>query len=179
MYSHPREFDLSDDSVNSVEIGLIRFWLGRPHEYMVVTERSQAAFLTRRGALDCIREFFTRNKNVPIRFLVAPPCTLSKDEVDYATNGRLKDYITWEIQVDETRIREGPKGGARRAAQDIIPHDAVRIPLTTCSYAFYLHKKNGKATLYVKTLSYHPGILAIPLEKMEEMIRFLKGEEIE
>ncbi len=158
---------------------MIRFWLGRPHEYMVLTERAQTAFLTRRGALDCIRDFFVRNKAVPVRLLVAPPCKLSEDEINYATNGRLESYTTWEIQVDETRIREGPKGSSHTTAADIIPPDAVRIPLTTCSYAFYLHKKEGKATLYVKTLSYHPGILAIPLEKMEEMIQFLKGEEIE
>lgn len=158
---------------------MIRFWLGRPHEYMVLTERAQTAFLTRRGALDCIRDFFVRNKTVPVRLLVAPPCKLSEDEINYATNGRLESYTTWEIQVDETRIREGPKGSSHTTAADIIPPDAVRIPLTTCSYAFYLHKKEGKATLYVKTLSYHPGILAIPLEKMEEMIQFLKGEEIE
>lgn len=170
---------MSENSVNIVEIGLMRFWLGQPHEYMVITERSQTAFLTRRGALDCIREFFIRNKNIMVRLLVAPPCKLSEDEMNYATNGRLESYVIWEIQVDETRIREGPKGGSRRSAEDIIPHDAVRIPLTTCSYAFYLHKKEGKATLYVKTMSYHPGILAIPLEKMEEMIRFLKGEETE
>lgn len=146
---------------------------------MVLTERAQTAFLTRRGALDCIRDFFVRNKAVPVRLLVAPPCKLSEDEINYATNGRLESYTTWEIQVDETRIREGPKGSSHTTAADIIPPDAVRIPLTTCSYAFYLHKKEGKATLYVKTLSYHPGILAIPLEKMEEMIQFLKGEEIE
>ena len=170
---------MSENSVNIVEIGLIRFWLGQPHEYMVLTERSQTAFLTRRRALDCIREFFIRNKNVPVRLLVAPPCKLSEDEINYATNGRLESYVTWEIQVDETRIREGPKGSSRTSAEDIIPHDAVRIPLTTCSYAFYLHRKEGRATLYVKTLSYHPGILAIPLEKMEEMIRFLRGEETE
>jgi hypothetical protein len=162
---------------NTVEIGLIRFWLGQPHEYMVVTDRSQAAFLNRRGALNCIREFFTRNKKIPIRLLVAPPCKLTQDEVNYATDGRLTEYVIWEIQTDETRIREGPKGGARRPAKDIIPHDAVRLPLTTSSYAFYFHQKEGKTTLYVKTQSYHPGILAIPLDKMEEMIQFLKSEQ--
>jgi hypothetical protein len=164
---------------NVVEIGLIRFWLGQPHEYMVLTERSQTQFLTRRHALDCIREFFVRNENVPLRLLVAPPCKLSEDEINYATNGRIESYTKWEIHVDETRIREGPKGSSHTSAADIIPYDAVRIPLSTCSYAFYLHKKEGKATLYIKTLSYHPGILAVPLEKMEEMIQFLKGEEIE
>lgn len=167
---------MNENSLNVVEIGLIRFWLGQPHEYMVLTERSQTAFLTRRKALDCIREFFVRNKNVRVRLLVASPCKLSEDEINYATNGSIESYTPWEIQVDETRIREGPKGGSRTTAADIIPHDAVRIPLTTCSYAFYLHKKEGTATLFVKTLSYHPGILAIPLDKMEEMIQFLKGE---
>ena len=170
---------MDENSTNVVEIGLIRFWLGQPHEYMVLTERSQTPFLTRRKALDCIREFFVRNKNVLVRLLVASPCKLSEDEINYATNGNIESYTRWEIQVDETRIREGPKGGSRTTAADIIPHDAVRIPLTMCSYAFYLHKSEGKATLYVKTLSYHPGILAIPLDKMEEMIQFLRGEDKE
>jgi hypothetical protein len=73
-------------------------------------------------------------------------------------------------------IREGFSGGARFPAKNIIPDEAEKLPFSTKSYEFYLYKKGQKAVIYIKTISYHPGILEVPLSKLEEMIEYLKQE---
>ena len=75
---------------------------------------------------------------------------------------------------EEGKIREGAKGGARYSAQNIIPPDAEKLPLHTASYEFYTHRENGNVTIYVMVIDYHPGILAVPLAKIEELIHYLK-----
>ncbi|KPK73218.1 hypothetical protein AMJ87_02370 [candidate division WOR_3 bacterium SM23_60] len=160
-----------------VEIRLCRLRVGQAKQYVVRIENSQTPLMTRKQALDYIRDFFTYNDKYEIWLMVEPPCQLSEFEIDYATHGMLDRYGTWEIKdKDETKIREGPSGTATHPAMDIIPSDAELLPFSTSGYAFYLHKHEGKVTFYIRTLSYHPGVLAIPLEKLEEMIKYLKKE---
>jgi hypothetical protein len=72
-------------------------------------------------------------------------------------------------------IKEGAQGTARTPAQNIVPQDAAKLPFETPSYEFYYHNKNGQKTLYVISISYHPGILEVPLEKLAELIAFLRA----
>jgi len=71
-------------------------------------------------------------------------------------------------------IKEGAQGTSKTPAQNIVPQDAAKLPFETPSYEFYFHNKNGQKTLYVKSISYHPGILKVPLEKLAELIAFLR-----
>ena len=160
-----------------VEIRLCRLRVNQAKQYVVHIEDSQTPLMTRKQALDYIRDFFAYSDKYEILLMVEPPCRLSELEIDYATHGMLDHYVTWEIKHnDETKIREGPSGTATHPAMDIIPPDAKLLPFSPSGYAFYLHKQEGEATLYIKTLSYHPGILAIPLEKLEQLIEYLKKE---
>lgn len=72
------------------------------------------------------------------------------------------------------KIREGYAGSSRYPAENIIPDRAEKLPFSTKSYEFYFYKKGKKKVLYLKTTSYHPGQLEIPLNKLEEMIEYFK-----
>ena len=74
----------------------------------------------------------------------------------------------------KSKIKEGPEGGARFTAESIIPQDAKKFPFSTKSYEFYFHRKKDKAAIYINTISYHPGQLEIGLDKLEEMIKYIK-----
>jgi hypothetical protein len=78
--------------------------------------------------------------------------------------------------ADKDMIREGPRGSSRIPAANIIPAGAKKLPFSTNSYEFYYHKTGKKSALYVKIIDYHPGILEVPLSKLEEMLQYLKGE---
>ncbi len=71
-------------------------------------------------------------------------------------------------------IREGAQGTSKTPAQNIVPQNAAKLPFETPSYEFYFYNKNGQKTLYVRSISYHPGILKVPLEKLAELIAFLR-----
>jgi hypothetical protein len=70
-------------------------------------------------------------------------------------------------------IKEGAQGTSKTPAQNIVPQNAAKLPFETPSYEFYYHNKDGQKTLYVRSISYHPGILKVPLEKLAELIAFL------
>lgn len=72
-------------------------------------------------------------------------------------------------------IKEGAQGTSKTPAQNIVPQDAAKLPFETPSYEFYFHNKNGQKTLYIQSVTYHPGILAVPLEKLAELIAFLQN----
>ena len=72
-------------------------------------------------------------------------------------------------------IKEGAQGTSRTPAQNIVPQDAAKLPFETPSYEFYYHNEGGQKTLYVRSISYHPGILKVPLEKLAELIAFLQN----
>lgn len=71
-------------------------------------------------------------------------------------------------------IKEGAQGTTRIPAQNIVPPTAVKLSFQTPSYEFYFNNCHGQKTLYINTVTYHPGILQIPLEKLEELIAFLR-----
>ena len=72
-------------------------------------------------------------------------------------------------------IFEGGRGASRVSAENIIPPDAEKIAFETRSYEFYVHRIPDRITIYLHTTDYHPGILSIPLEKLLEFIRYIKG----
>ena len=74
----------------------------------------------------------------------------------------------------EHLIKEGPMGTSHVPAPDIIPPDAKRLSFSTKSFEFYFHKNNGKRTLYIYVTNYHPGILVAPLEKLLQLVKYLK-----
>jgi hypothetical protein len=74
----------------------------------------------------------------------------------------------------EKKIREGPRGTSRIPAGNIIPPEARLLPFRTNSYEFYIHRNNGHVTLYINIIDYHPGILAVPLKKLAELINYLR-----
>ncbi len=76
--------------------------------------------------------------------------------------------------MDETEIKEGPVGGSRRPALNIIPPGAKKLPFSTGSYDFYALKKGRKVTLYVQATDYHAGILTIPLSELTKLVKYLK-----
>ncbi len=160
-----------------IDVRLCRLKVGYEKQYVVRIENSETTLMTRKQALDYIRDFFITNDKHEICLMVEPPCTLSEVEIDYATHGMSECYMTWEMKdEDESKIREGPAGTPTRPAMDIIPPDAKRLPFSTGGYDFYFHEQEGKMTIYINTSSYHPGVLALPLEKLEEMIRYLKKD---
>jgi len=69
-------------------------------------------------------------------------------------------------------IYEGARGSSRIPARNIIPPDAKKIAFETRSYEFYICQRDDHVTIYVQTTDYHPGILAIPLEKLIEFVRY-------
>ncbi len=75
---------------------------------------------------------------------------------------------------EEHLIKEGPMGTAHFPATNIIPPDAKKLSFSTKSFEFYLHKNNGKRTLYIYVTNYHPGILLLPLEKLAQLLHYLK-----
>jgi len=77
---------------------------------------------------------------------------------------------------ENSKISEGSRGGPRFSAENTIPAGAKKLPFSTNSYEFYFYKKGKKAVIYIRILDYHPGILKVPLNKLEEMIKYLKGE---
>ena len=72
------------------------------------------------------------------------------------------------------KIKEGPAGSSRQPAENIIPSGAKKLPFSTGSYDFYAYKKGRRITLYIQTTDYHAGILAIPLPKLQELIKYLR-----
>ncbi|HEC79277.1 MAG TPA: hypothetical protein ENI34_09100 [candidate division WOR-3 bacterium] len=72
------------------------------------------------------------------------------------------------------KIIEGPSGTSRTPALNIIPLTAQPLSFRTKSFAFYVNRNNDGITLYIKTTDYHPGILAVPLERLEKLIDYLK-----
>ena len=77
--------------------------------------------------------------------------------------------------ANKFKIRESPRGGSRYSAINIIPADAKKV-FSTRSYDLYFYKNGKKKILYIRTSSYHPGQLEIPLKELEELIQYLKGE---
>lgn len=77
--------------------------------------------------------------------------------------------------AEDRLIKEGAQGTSKTPAQNIVPQDAAKLPFETPSYEFYYHNKDGQKTLYVRSISYHPGILKVPLEKLAELIAFLQN----
>jgi hypothetical protein len=77
--------------------------------------------------------------------------------------------------TQDIRIREGPRGTSMTPAVNIMPPDAELLPLKTNSYEFYIHRDNNEVTLYVSVIDYHPGILAVPLKKLKELIDYLQA----
>ena len=75
--------------------------------------------------------------------------------------------------ISKHMIKEGRPGTSRYPAQNIIPQDAEKLPLYTPSYEFYYYSKGGQKTLYIQSVSYHAGILSMPLEKLAELVTFL------
>lgn len=73
-------------------------------------------------------------------------------------------------------IKEGRSGTSRHPAQNIIPQDAEKLPLQTPSYEFYYHNEDGQKTLYIQAVSYHAGILSVPLEKLSDLVVFLMND---
>ena len=73
----------------------------------------------------------------------------------------------------ERRIFEGGRGASRISAENIIPSNAEKLTFHTRSFEFYVDTTDGQVTLYIQTTDYHPGILAIPLEKLTEFISYI------
>ena len=73
-------------------------------------------------------------------------------------------------------IYEGARGASRVAAENIIPRDAEKIAFETRSYEFYIHRSGDQVTIYIHTTDYHPGILAIPVEKLIEFLKYAQAE---
>ena len=78
--------------------------------------------------------------------------------------------------ISKYTIGEGRPGTSRYPAQNIIPQDAEKLPFHTPSYEFYYHSKDGQKTLYIQSVSYHAGILSVPLEKLAELIAYLLND---
>lgn len=78
--------------------------------------------------------------------------------------------------IGKHMIKEGAQGTSRSPAQNIIPRDAERLSLHTPSYEFYYYNKGGQKTLYIQSVTYHPGILSVPLEKLAKLIAFLQND---
>lgn len=76
--------------------------------------------------------------------------------------------------IKQRIIKEGLPGTSRMSPQNIVPANASKLSFQTPSYEFYFHDNDGQKTLYINLTSYHPGILEIPLEKLEELITFLR-----
>ena len=72
-------------------------------------------------------------------------------------------------------IYEGGHGASRVSAENIIPPDAEKLAFQTRSYEFYIHRRNGRVTIYIQTTDYHPGILSIPIEKLIEFLHFIQA----
>jgi hypothetical protein len=70
-------------------------------------------------------------------------------------------------------IREGARGSSHVSAENIIPPDAEKLTFETRSYEFFIHRCGSHTTIYVQTTDYHPGILAIPLEKLIEFVHYI------
>ncbi len=75
--------------------------------------------------------------------------------------------------TDEQGIKEGARGGYKFPAEKIIPKDA-KFLFSTDSFDFFYSKENKK--LYLKTTNYHTGELEISLNKLEELVNFLRNE---
>lgn len=73
------------------------------------------------------------------------------------------------------KIRESPRDGSRISEMNVIPTDSKKL-FSTRSYDFYFYKKGKKKILYIRTSSYHPGQLEIPLKELEELIQYLEVE---
>jgi hypothetical protein len=71
-------------------------------------------------------------------------------------------------------IYEGARGASRISAENIIPPDAEKITFETRSYEFYVHRSGDQVTIYIHTTDYHPGILAIPVEKLIDFIDYIR-----
>jgi hypothetical protein len=126
--------------------------------------------------LEHIRGVFLNHSNDEVNLCVTRACSLTPDELNYVSGGRIDAYEESERAGDRENIREGARGNSRHPPENIVPPDATKLGFSTESYDFYYHKKKGDVTLYVVVTDYHPGMLAVPVKKLKEVIKYLEDE---
>jgi hypothetical protein len=78
-------------------------------EYIVTLGMHTVIHLSRQKMLDDIRNTFLSHKNDTVRLFVALPLTLTKDEGEYVSEGKLKGYYTWKIKPDGEKNKKNSK----------------------------------------------------------------------
>lgn len=144
--------------------------------FVVTLGMHKIQYVRRQDMLEHVRGVFLNHSNDEVNLYVTHACDLSPEELNYVSGGRITQYEESGRSADTTTIREGARGNSRHPPDNIMPADAVKLEFSTESYEFYYHKVNGEVTLYVIVTDYHPGMLAVPVKKLKEVIRYLEGE---
>lgn len=150
--------------------------VGGMYVFVITLGLHKIQYVRRQDMLEHVRGIFLNHSNDEVKLYVTQACSLTPDELNYVSGGRIAEYAESERAVDTSAIREGARGNSRHPPENIIPADATKLEFSTESYDFYYHKKNGDVTLYVIVTDYHPGMLAVPVKKLKEVIGYLEGE---
>lgn len=150
--------------------------IGDLYVYIVKQEMHKIQFIGLRDMLEYVRGVFLQHSNDEVNLSVTPACNLLPEDLNYISLGRISDYDQFDIPVIPSTITEGARGNSRHPPENIIPSGAKKLEFSTESYEFYYHNVNGEIIIYVIVTDYHPGMLAVPVKKLREVIEYLEGE---
>jgi hypothetical protein len=150
--------------------------IGGLYVYVITLGLHKIQYVRRQDMLEHVRSVFLNHSNDEVKLYVTQTCSLTPDELNYVSGGRITEYEESDQSVDTSAIREGARGNSRHPPENIVPSEAIKLEFSTDSYDFYYCKSNGGVTIYVVVTNYHPGQLAVPVEKLKEVIKYLEGE---
>ncbi|UCC12779.1 MAG: hypothetical protein JSW02_04435 [candidate division WOR-3 bacterium] len=150
--------------------------IGGLYVFVITLGLHKIQYVRRQDMLEHVRGVFLNHSNDEVNLYVTRACSLTPEELNYVSGGRINAYEELERAGDMENIREGGRGNSRHPPENIVPFDATKLEFSTESYDFYYHKKSGDVTLYVVVTNYHPGMLAVPVKKLKEVIKYLADE---
>lgn len=150
--------------------------IGEMYVFVITLGLHKIQYVRRQDMLEHVRGVFLNHSNDEVNLYVTPACSLTPEELNYVSGGRITKYEESGQSADTGNIREGARGNSRHPPENIMPPDTTKLEFSTDSYEFYYHKKNGEVTIYVIVTDYHPGMLAVSVNKLKEVLEYLEGE---